>query len=87
MSDYVVSVVGKTDARTLKKIDQLLVQEGIKRDKNLEHICVVFDDDYNVIATGSAFGNTLRCFAVSSKHQGEGLLNLVLSQLLEWEFS
>lgn len=87
MSDYVVSVVGKTDARTLKQIDQLLVQEGIKRDKNLEHICVVFDDDYNVIATGSAFGNTLRCFAVSSTHQGEGLLNLVLSQLLEWEFS
>ncbi len=85
MSDYVVSVVSKTDARTLKKLDQLLMQEGIKRDKNLEHICVVFDEDYNVIATGSAFGNTLRCFAVSSKHQGEGLLNLVLSQLLEWE--
>ena len=87
MSDYVVSTVSKTDARSLGKIDQLLVQEGIKRDKNLEHICAIYDDDYNVIATGSAFGNTLRCFAVSSKHQGEGLLNLVLSQLLEWEFA
>lgn len=86
MSDYVVSVVSKTDARTLKKIDELLVQEGIKHDKNLEYICAVYDEDFNVIATGSAFGNTLRCFAVSSKHQGEGLLNLVISQLLEWEY-
>ncbi len=87
MSDYVVSSVRLTDARTLKKIDQLLVQEGIKRDKNLEHICAIYDSEYNVIATGSAFGNTLRCFAVSSKHQGEGLLNLVLSHLLEREFA
>lgn len=87
MADYVVSTVSKTDVRTLKKLDQLLVLEGIKRDKNLEHICVIYDSEYNVIATGSAFGNTLRCFAVSSKHQGEGLLNLVLSHLLEWEFA
>lgn len=86
MFDYVVSTVNLTDVRTLKKVEELLIQEGIKRDRNLEHICAVFDSDYNVIATGSAFGNTLRCFAVSSAHRGENLLNLVLSHLLEWEF-
>ena len=26
----------------------------------------MFDEEYNVIGTGSCFGNTLRCFAVSS---------------------
>lgn len=86
MSDYVVSSVSLSDSRTLKKVEELLVQEGIKKDKNLEHICVVYDADYNVIATGSAFGNTLRCFAVSFQHRGENLLNLVISHLLEWEF-
>ncbi len=86
MSDYIVSTVSLSDTRTLKKVEGLLVHEGIKRDKNLEHICVVYDSDYNVIATGSAFGNTLRCFAVSSQHRGENLLNLVISHLLEWEF-
>ncbi len=86
MADYFVSTVSATDTRTLKKIEELLIQEGIKKDRNLEHICAVFDSDYNVIATGSAFGNTLRCFAVSSQHRGENLLNLILGHLLEWEF-
>ena len=26
----------------------------------------MFDEEYNVIGTGSCFGSTLRCFAVSS---------------------
>lgn len=86
MSDYFVSTVDKSDSRTLKKVEDLLVNEGIRRDRNLEHICAVFDSDLDVIATGSAFGNTLRCLAVSSRHRGENLLSLVMGHLLEWEF-
>ena len=43
----------------------------------------MFDEEYNVIGTGSCFGNTLRCFAVSSAHQGEGLLNQIITHLIE----
>ena len=32
-----------------------------------------------IIATGSALGLPCRCFAVSSEHQGEGLLNEIIS--------
>ncbi len=34
-------------------------------------------------ARAAAFGNTLRCFAVSSDHQGEGLLNQIITHLIE----
>ena len=69
--------------QVLAQIDALLQQEGIRRDGNLDYICAMFDEEYNVIGTGSCFGNTLRCFAVSSDHQGEGLLNQIITHLIE----
>ncbi len=64
-------------------MDELLLREGIRRDKNLDYSCGVFDDDGTLIATGSSFRNTLRCLAVSSEHRGEGLMNQVVSHLME----
>ena len=83
MSEYSIAQVSPTDKRTLAEIDALLEQEGIRRDGNLDYICAVFDENYHVIGTGSCFGNTLRCFAVSSAHQGEGLLNQIITHLIE----
>ena len=83
MSEYILSQVYPTDKSTLAQIDALLQQEGIRRDANLDYICAMFDEDYHVIGTGSCFGNTLRCFAVSSAHQGEGLLNQIITHLIE----
>ena len=83
MSEYSISQVCPTDRTVLAQIDALLQQEGIRRDGNLDYICAMFDEEYNVIGTGSCFGNTLRCFAVSSAHQGEGLLNQIITHLIE----
>ena len=83
MSEYTISQVCPTDRIVLAQIDALLQQEGIRRDGNLDYICAMFDEEYNVIGTGSCFGNTLRCFAVSSAHQGEGLLNQIITHLIE----
>ena len=47
----------------------------------------MYDDEMHIIATGSCFGNTLRCFAVSHEHQGEGLMNSIVSHLIEFQFS
>ena len=66
MSEYSISQVYPTDKNTLAQVDALLEQEGIQRDGNLDYICAMFDENYKVIGTGSCFGNTLRCFAVSS---------------------
>lgn len=86
MEDYTVSKVWPQDTRTLAQVDALLAQEGITRDANLDYTCAIVDDDFNVIATGSCFGNTLRCLAVDSRHQGEGLMNKLVSHLIEVQY-
>ena len=80
---YAISEVRPTDKRGLAEVDALLTKEGIRRDNNLDYTCAMYDDDYRAIATGSCFGNTLRCFAVSGEHQGEGLLNEIVTHLLQ----
>ena len=80
---YSISRVYPDDKRAMAAIDALLEQEGIRRDRNLDYICAMYDEDYRVIATGSCFGCTLRCFAVSAAHQGEGLLNEIVTHLME----
>lgn len=82
MSDMVMKIES-WDSYANRQIDTLLQKEGISRDKNLDYTCGIFDDDENVIATGSCFGNTMRCLAVSGDHQGEGLLNNIMSHLME----
>ncbi|MBU2703980.1 [citrate (pro-3S)-lyase] ligase [Sporomusaceae bacterium BoRhaA] len=85
MSNYNVSKIYLSDKRSLQQIDLLLQREGLHRDKNLDYTCGIYDGHMNIIATGSCFGNTLRCLAVSSSHQGEGLLNEVITHLIEFE--
>ena len=87
MSDYSISQIDPSDKRRLSQIDQLLQKEGISRDGNLDYICAMEDENGEAIATGSCFGPTLRCFAVSSEHQGEGLLNEIISHLMEVQFA
>ena len=78
-----LGMISPRDAGTQAQMDALLRAEGIRRDKNLDYSCGVFDEDGALIATGSSFKNTLRCLAVSSEHRGEGLMNQVVSHLLE----
>ena len=83
MSEYTISSVPAWDQSTLSQVDRLLLREGITRDANLDYVAAMTDENGEVIATGSCFGQTLRCFAVSSEHQGEGLLNQTMSHLME----
>lgn len=88
MSDnnYSISELMSYDKRSIELVDKLLLKEGIRRDKNIDYTCIVTDDDMNVIATGSCFKNTLRCMAVDSMHQGEGLMNTVVTHLMMKQF-
>lgn len=86
MSDYTLSSIYPSDSRSMRLVRQLLEAEGIRQDKNLDYTCALFDDDMNVIATGSCFGNTLRCLAVSKAHQGEALMNQILTHLIEVQY-
>ena len=84
--EYTVAEIFKKDKRGNAAVEKLLHEEGIKKDKNLDYTYAVYDADYNIVATGSCFGNTLRYLAVSQKHQGEGLTNKVVSHLIQYQF-
>lgn len=87
MSDYQASKIYYSDKRSMQQLDTLLKKEGIQRDKNLDYTVGLFDEDYNLVATGSCFHNTLRCLAVDSDYQGEGLLNKVMTHLIDFQFN
>lgn len=53
MSDYTVSRILPTDKRAVRQMDALLEKEGIERDKNLDYSIGLFDDNYDLVATGS----------------------------------
>ena len=81
-----ISKIYPSDKHAQSEVVRLLEGEGIRLDKNLDYTCGIYDDDYNhLIATGSCFKNTLRCFAVDSRHQGEGLLNQIITHLIEYQ--
>lgn len=86
MSDYQISPVYPGDTRTLADVKALLQQEGIRLDSHVDYTCVMYDEEYHAIATGSCFGNTLRCLAVSHDHQGESLMNEIVSHLIQYEY-
>lgn len=66
-----------------REMDALLRQEGIRRDANLDYSCGLYDEEENLIAVGSCFGNTIRCLAVVEKYRSQGLLVQIVSHLLD----
>ena len=80
--DYRISEVFPSDKRGQKQVDSLLQKEGIRRDNNLDYIAGLYDGDYNLLATGACFANTLRCLAVDGERQGEGLMLSIVTHLI-----
>ncbi len=86
--DYgITSIDLERGGAMLAAADELLVREGIRRDKCLDYLCALTDEEGRPAAVGGLYGNTLRCFAVSGEHRGEGLLNLVVTHLIDVEAS
>ncbi|MCL2616252.1 MAG: [citrate (pro-3S)-lyase] ligase [Defluviitaleaceae bacterium] len=83
----IVSEITRSDKRGNQQFDKLLQNANIKRDNNLDYIAGIYDADYNLIAAGGCFGNTLRCLAVDEQHQGDGLMAPVVTHLLEHQMS
>ena len=82
MGEYYFGQIDKRDSSMQKRADELLKKEGISRDPNLELLLGAFDEEGNILACGGIFRNTLRCLCVDSAHQGEGILNEVVSRLV-----
>ena len=53
MSDYSISEIRTNDRRALSQMEALLAAEGIRRDANLDYSCGLYDEDYELVGTGS----------------------------------
>lgn len=82
MSEFFVKSIIETDRKSLAAVDSILASQNLKRDRGLDCIAVVENDEYEIVATGSALGNTLRCFAVKDEYKGEGLLEKLMTYLM-----
>ncbi|HES0739958.1 TPA: [citrate (pro-3S)-lyase] ligase, partial [Streptococcus pyogenes] len=68
MPYYTISKVFPSDKTTMTSVKNLLHQEGIRLDAHLDYTCAIMNAQNDVIATGSYFGNSLRCLCVSSAY-------------------
>ena len=87
MSDFTLTIVNPLDERMMKAVRELLSKEGLRQERNPDLVCAAIDEEGDVIATGALHGKTLRCMAVSSAHRGEGVLNSVVSFLVQEAFA
>ena len=81
--EITVSAVSKSDKRRMKEVLALLEAEGLRLDPALDYLFAAEDQDFNVVGCGGAYKNTLRSFAVRRDMQGLGVMNALLSRLIE----
>lgn len=81
---YYIERVRESSSALDQQVEHLLESNGLRRDPHLDYTCVLCDStNGKVVATGSCFCRTLRCLAVQSEYQGEGLLNQIVDHLLQ----
>ena len=86
MASYIFSQIKKHDNRAQKQLHALLGNAGIPMEQAADFTLGVFDEDYNLIATGSTLRNHLHSLAVDKAHRGKGLLSQVLTYLYDLQF-
>lgn len=84
-TNYQIKVIDPCDKVLTEQMEKLLRQEGIAKDGNLDHSIGLFDENGEMIATGSCFKNTLRDLAVRDDHRGEGHMITIVEALKEFE--
>lgn len=64
-------------------VRDFLARRDIRLDDGLTYTAGLFDEDGALLATGSILGNTLRSLAVREDRAGEGLMNTLVSHLMD----
>ena len=75
-----------TSDRELSKVRALLEQMELTFDEGVDTVFALFDDD-KIIGSASREANTLKCIALLVEYQGEGLLNKLMSALIQDAFT
>ncbi len=78
-------IVSRFSKKTKGIWTEFLLRAELNADENVEQTVLVWDND-ELIACGSRQGNLLKCIAVDSQRQGEGLTATVLTALRQAAF-
>ncbi|MDR0925165.1 MAG: [citrate (pro-3S)-lyase] ligase [Hungatella sp.] len=81
----------KLEGRPFKGKELELLKDFLKRndldyDQGIEYSVCLIDENYQILATGSAEQNVLKCIAVDKSARGSGLSGSVISCLTQYEF-
>lgn len=87
MASYIFSQIKEHDNHAQKQLHALLGNAGIPMEQAADFTLGVFDEDYNLVATGSTFQNQLHSLAVEKAYRGKGLLSQVLTYLYDLQFA
>lgn len=77
-----IRTIAPSDRFARRELEVFLKNQGLSLDPGLQYSCGLYDEEEELIATGSILGNTLRCLAVDPKYRGEGLMVQVVSHLM-----
>ncbi len=72
--------------RELEKLKDFLNKMNLEYEEGLEYNVCLYDENSEIIATGSAEQNVLKCIAIHPDYQGQGLAGTVVSQLVQYEY-
>lgn len=86
MASYIFSQIREHDTRAQKQLQELLSSAGMPEKQPADFTLGVFDEDYNLIATGSTCKNHLHSLAVSEPYRKKGFLSQVLTYLYDRQF-
>ncbi|WP_297633050.1 [citrate (pro-3S)-lyase] ligase [uncultured Clostridium sp.] len=78
-------ILDRPTRKELEPVEEFLKQEDLLLDKKVEYTVVILDDD-KIIGTGSFEKNILKCIAVDDKYRGEGISNMIASELISEEY-
>ncbi|MDD4573156.1 MAG: [citrate (pro-3S)-lyase] ligase [Sphaerochaeta sp.] len=71
----------------LEEVKTFLVEQGLAFEGKPDFTCILRNEEYLIIGTGSLDGNVLKYIAVEKNYQGEGLLGQILTSLVTHAFN
>lgn len=78
-------VIDNRDLKRLQEVEQFLLKQGLRFDKNVEYTIAIYEED-KIIGTGSFEGRILKCIAVDDNYRSMGISNKIISKLVAEEY-
>lgn len=77
--------IDKENKTEIIRIQEFLKQQHLRLDENLEEIIGIYQGE-QILAVGGIHGKTLRSIAVDPKYKGTGVINSLMSQLMNAQY-